>query len=303
MTAIDRLEGVWNIVPTPFSPDGALDTASLAPLTRFVAGCGVDGMTILGVLGEAAKLSDEERRVVIAGVVEAAGPLPVCVGVSHAATDRAVAFALEARAMGAHSVMLAPPALARPNDPAVLAHYLAVADAIDLPIVVQDHPASSGVDMSVDLLATIAERAPSCRVVKLEDEPSPPKVGRLLAAAPGVRVLGGLGAIMLLEELRRGAVGTMTGFGFPELLVEIVARYRSGDEAGAREAFHRILPLVRFENQPGLNLAIRKHLYRRRGAIASGRVRAPGPVLDPGTIADLDAILAATGLDDRVGPA
>ena len=105
-------------------------------------------MTILGVLGEAAKLSDEERRVVIAGVVEAAGVLPVCVGVSHAATDRAVAFAREARAMGAHSVMLAPPALARPNDPAVLAHYLAVADAIDLPIVVQDHPASSGVHMT-----------------------------------------------------------------------------------------------------------------------------------------------------------
>jgi 4-hydroxy-tetrahydrodipicolinate synthase len=302
MTAIERLEGVWNIVPTPFAPDGELDVASLPTLTRFVAGCGVDGMTILGVLGEAAKLSDDERRVVIAGVLEVAGSLPVCVGVSHAATDRAVAFAREAKAMGAHSVMLAPPALTRPNDPAVLAHYVAVADAVDLPIVVQDHPASSGVHMTVELLGVIAERAPACRVVKLEDEPSPPKVGRLLAAAPQVRVLGGLGAIMLLEELRRGAVGTMTGFGFPELLVDIVGRYRSGDEVGAREAFHRILPLIRFENQPGLNLAIRKHIYRRRGAIASERVRAPGPTLDPGTVADLDAILAAVGLDDRVGP-
>ena len=95
----------------------------------------------------------------------------------------------------------------------------------------------------------------------------------------------------------------MTGFGFPELLVEIVARYRAGDEAGARDDVPPILPLIRFENQPGLNLAIRKHLYRRRGAIASERVRAPGAALDPGTIADLDAILAATGLDDRVGPA
>ena len=111
-------------------------------------------------------------------------------------------------------------------------------------------------------------------------------------------MLGGLGAIMLLEELRRGAAGTMTGFGFPELLVEIVGRWRAGDEAGAREVFHRILPLVRFENQPGLNLAIRKHIYRRRGAIASERVRAPGATLDPGTVADLDAILAAVGLAD-----
>jgi len=303
MTPIDRLEGVWNIVPTPFTDDGALDVGSLPGLTRFVAGCGVDGMTILGVLGEAAKLSDDERRLVIGGVLAAAGDLPVCVGVSHAATDRSVAFAREAASMGAHSVMLAPPALTRPNDPAVLAHYLAVAGASELPIVVQDHPASSGVHMSVELLATIADRAPACRVVKLEDEPSPPKVGRLLAVAPNVRILGGLGASMLLEELRRGAVGTMTGFGFPELLVDIVTRFRSGDESGAQAAFFRIVPLIRFENQPGLNLAIRKHLYRRRGAMASARVRAPGPSLDAGTIADLDAILAALGLDDRVSPA
>ncbi len=257
-------------------------------------------MTILGVLGEAAKLSDRERSQVIEGVLASAGDLPVCVGVTHAATDRAVANAREAQALGAHSVMLAPPALARPNDAAVLAHYLAVAGAIDLPVVVQDHPVSSGVFMSVELLTTIASRAPSCRVLKLEDEPSPPKIGRLLAADPELRILGGLGAIMLVEELRRGAVGTMTGFGFPELLVEIVGRFRADDETGARELFHRILPLIRFENQPGLNLAIRKHLYRRRGAIASERVRAPGPVLDAGTIADLDVIVAAVGLADRL---
>jgi 4-hydroxy-tetrahydrodipicolinate synthase len=297
---LERLEGVWTIVPTPFAPDGALDTGGLAGLTRFVAGCGVNGMTILGVLGEAGRLGDDERRAVIAGVLDAAAGMPVCVGISHAGTDRAVAFAREAEAAGAHSVMLAPPALGKPNDAAVLAHYLAVAATIAIPVVVQDHPASSGVHMSVELLATIAERSASCRVVKLEDEPSPPKVGRLLAARPDLRVLGGLGAIMLLEELRRGAVGTMTGFGFPELLVEIVGRFRAGDEAGARATFYRIMPLIRFENQPGLNLAIRKHIYRRRGAIASERLRAPGPTLDAGTIADLDAVLVAVGLADRL---
>lgn len=300
MGAEDRLRGVWNIVPTPFTPEGDLDEGSLPGLTSFVAGCGVDGMTILGVLGEAGKLGDDERRRVIAGVIAAAGSLPVCVGVSHAGTDRAIAYAREAASMGAHSVMLAPPALARPNDTAVLAHYLAVAGAVGVPVVVQDHPASSGVHMSVDLLVAIADRAPSCRVIKLEEEPSPPKAARLLAADPDLRILGGLGAIMLLEELRRGAVGTMTGFGFPELLVEIVGRFQAGDEPGAREVFHRILPLIRFENQVGLNLAIRKHIYRRRGAIGSERVRAPGPVLDPGTIADLDAILGAVGLADRL---
>ena len=306
MADTERLQGVWNIVPTPFAEDGSLDDASLPRLTRFVAGCGVDGMTILGVLGEAAKLSDEERGRVIHGVLAAAGDLPVCVGVSHGATDRAIAFAREAADAGAHSVMLAPPTLNKPNDDAVLAHYLAVAAAIDLPVVVQDHPASSGVHMSVGLLASIADRAPTCRVVKLEDEPSPPKIGRLLGVRPDLHILGGLGAIMLLEELRRGAVGTMTGFGFPELLVEIVGRFRAGDEAGARQVFHRIMPLIRFENQPGINLAIRKHLYQRRGAIASARVRAPGPVLDPATMADLDLVLESVGLAElapRVGQA
>src|SRR4029077_5766641 len=244
--------------------------------------------------------SDVERGTVIRGVIAAAGALPVCVGVTHAATDRAIAYAREAGQAGAHSVMLAPPALPRPNDDTVLAHYLAVAAAVDLPVVVQDHPASSGVTMSVGLLTTIAERAPNARVIKLEDEPSPPKVGRLMAARPDLRVLGGLGGIMLFEELRRGAVGTMTGFGFPELLVDIVASFRSGDADAAQAAFHRIMPLIRFENQPGLNLAIRKHIYRRRGAIASERLRAPAPTLDPGTIADVVAILAALGLAHRL---
>src|SRR4249919_3598751 len=257
-------------------------------------------MTILGVLGEAGRLGDDERDAIIAGVLAAAGDLPVCVGVSHAGTDRAIAFARQAEAAGAHSVMLAPPALARPNDGAVTAHYRAVAGAIAIPVVVQDHPASSGVTMTVDVLAAIAEASPSCRVIKLEDEPSPPKVGRLMAARTDLRVLGGLGGIMLLEELRRGAVGTMTGFGFPEVLVEIVGRFRAGDEAGARAVFHRVLPLIRFENQPGINLAIRKHLYQRRGAIATARLRAPGPALDPGTIADLDLILESVGLADLV---
>jgi 4-hydroxy-tetrahydrodipicolinate synthase len=115
-----------------------------------------------------------------------------------------------------------------------------------------------------------------------------------------LRILGGLGAIMLLEELRRGAVGTMTGFGFPEILVDIVGRYRAGDETGAREVFHTIMPLIRFENQPGINLAIRKHLYQRRGAIATARLRAPGASIDAGTIADLEIILESVGLADRL---
>jgi 4-hydroxy-tetrahydrodipicolinate synthase len=298
-----RLGGVWNIVPTPFTPWGDLDLASVERLTEFVIGTGIDGLTILGVMGEAHKLSDVERtRVIEATVAAAAGRRPVCVGVSHAATDRAVAFAREAASVGAHSVMLAPPQLAKPGDAAIRRHYLTVAAAVDLPIVVQDYPPASGVQMSVELIAALAAEAPTCRTLKLEDEPSPPKVAAVRAAEPRIDVLGGLGAIMLFEELRAGAAGTMTGFGFPEVLIEIVTRFRTGDEEGARDVFYRHLPLIRFESQPGINLPLRKHLYRRRGAMASERARSPVATLDAGTKHELDAILRHLGLANALGP-
>ena len=300
MTDSARLEGVWNIVPTPFLDDGSLDEASLPGLTRFVAGCGVTGMTILGVLGEAAKLSDDERSRVIAGVLAAADGLPVCVGVTHAATDRAIAYAREAQAAGAHSVMLAPPPLARPTDAALRRHYLAVAEAVDLPVVVQDHPTSSGVQMTSDFLLALADEAPRCRVIKLEEEPTPPKAGRLVAGSPDVIVLGGLGGEMLLEELRRGSHGTMTGFGFPEVLVAVVRRWFAGDRDGAAAVFDRYATLIRFENQALLNLPIRKVVYQRRGAMAHSALRAPGVPPDPGTLADLDDVLRRTGLDGHL---
>jgi 4-hydroxy-tetrahydrodipicolinate synthase len=295
--------GVWNIVPTPFTPAGDLDLASVRRLTDFAIGTGVDGLTVLGVMGEAPKLSDTERTAVIeASLAAAAGRRPVCVGISHAATDRAVAFAREAAALGAHSVMLAPPQLAKPNDDAIRRHYLAVADAIDLPIVVQDYPPASGVQMSVALIATLGGEAPACRTLKLEDEPSPPKVHAVRRAEPRITILGGLGAIMLYEELRAGAAGTMTGFGFPEVLIDIVGRFRAGDQDAARDVFYRHMPLIRFENQPGINLPLRKHVYRRRGAMASERARSPVAPLDAGTKHELDLILRHLGLADGLGP-
>jgi 4-hydroxy-tetrahydrodipicolinate synthase len=295
--AIDQLVGVWNIVPTPFSDDEELDLPSLRRLTDFVVGSGVDGMTILGVLGEGAKLSDRERSAVIDTTLEhAAGRVPVCVTISAASGHRAVEYAREAEAKGAHSLMLSAPPLPRPNDDAVRRHYLRVAAATpQLPIVVQDLPAL-GVWMSAELIGAMAREAPNLRVVKLEEEPTGPKVSRLLAANPDLRILGGLGAQMLIEELRRGAVGTMTGFGYPELLVEIVRSFRAGDVDAATATFDRIMPLIRFENQALLNLPLRKHIYMRRGAIRSDRVRAPGSTLDPQTTADLDDLLTRVGL-------
>lgn len=292
MADFSYLQGIYNITPTPFQPDGSLDEASLVTLTNFTIAKKVNGMTILGVLGESGKVSDAERAQIIRVVLEAAADrIPICVGTSHAATDCCVAYSKQAQALGAKAVMVAPPKLARPNEAALRRHYLAVAEAIDIPVVVQDHPASSGVFMSVEFIAALAAEAPQCRFLKLEDEPSPPKVSKVLAANPGVQVFGGLGGMMFLEELRHGAIGTMTGFGFPEILVEIYQKYTAGDVDGATEIFYRYCPLIRFENQALINLALRKHIYHRRGAIASPRVRAPFMALDGGTLADLEDLL------------
>jgi 4-hydroxy-tetrahydrodipicolinate synthase len=289
----DYLTGVYNITPTPFATDGQLDVASLRRLTAFTRSKGVNGMTILGVLGEADKLTEAERDRVITEVIDEAGPdLPICVGTTHAGTDACVARSRRAQELGARAVMVAPPRLARTNDAALRRHYLAVADALDIPVVVQDFPpAVGGITMSVDLIASLATANPRCRYLKLEDEPSPMKVSHVLEANPDVRIFGGLGGMMFLEELRHGAVGTMTGFAFPEILVDIYKRFVGGDVDGATEVFYRYVPLIRFENQPRINLALRKHIYHRRGAIASPRVRAPFTPVDAGTVADLDDLL------------
>jgi 4-hydroxy-tetrahydrodipicolinate synthase len=298
MKGVDAwLRGVYVIVPTPFDEWGALDEASLRRLIDFVVATGVQGVTILGVLGEAGKLSDAERSRVIGVTLEsAAGRVPVCVGISHAATDRCVAFAREATDAGADALMASPPALVRPNEAALLRHYEALTSAVDLPIVVQDFPPASGVTMSPTFISTVAAALPACRWLKLEDPPTPQKVGAVLAANADVRIFGGLGGSFMLEELGRGAVGVMTGFGFPEVLVAVWRHWSAGDAAGARQLFYRYLPLIAFENQVGINLPLRKWIYQRRGAIASARARAPYAALDDVTLTELAAILGHLGL-------
>ncbi len=149
-------------------------------------------------------------------------------------------------------------------------------------------------------MATLGAEAPRCRFLKLEDEPSPVKIFQLLSANPGLVVFGGLGGNMFLEELKRGAVGTMTGFGFPEILVQIYQAFTAGRLDEATEIFYRYCPLIRFENQPRINLPIRKHIYYLRGALASPRGRFPIADLDTGTLADLDDLLTRLGLAESL---
>lgn len=294
----DYLTGIYNITPTPFKADGSLDEASLRKLTEFTRGTGVNGMTILGVLGEADKLNERERERVTEIVIETAGAgFPICVGTTHAGTDVCIEYSRRAQQQGAKAVMVAPPKLARSNDAALEKHYRAVADAIDIPVVVQDFPpAVGGITMSVELIAKLAAASPRLAFLKLEDDPAPMKITQIRALSKEVKIFGGLGGMMFLEELRHGAIGTMTGFAFPEILVEIYKKFSAGDRDGATEVFYKYLPIIRFENQPRINLALRKHIYHMRGVIATARVRSPFTPVDADTLADLDDIVARLGL-------
>ena len=290
-------EGVYSVLPTPFRGGGEIDVESLKRVVDLIVAAGVNGVTALGVTGEAARLSERERAVVVDAVVkQAAGRVKVIVGTSADGVRTCIDFSREARSLGATAVMVSPPRMPKLNSESVVNHYKALAEAVDLPIVVQDYPPISGFAMEAGLLARIAREVPAARAIKLEDPPTPFKTSRILAAAgeTKVAILGGLGGVFLLEELLAGAAGVMTGFAYPEVLVKVVSLYRAGQIDQAASLFYRFVPLMRFEFQEGIGMAIRKEVFRRRGALADSSTRAPGAVLDEGTRTALDRVLAWT---------
>jgi len=290
------LHGVNPILPTPFSDDGGLDGASLERLIDFQVAVGVDGVAILGFLGEAHKLSEAERGEVIRTVVgRVAGRFPVWVGVRALGTAGAVEQARAAQALGAGAVFVAP--IAPQSDAALYEHFRAVAEAVEVPVIVHDYPASFGITVSAELVARLANEGVA-RYIKLEDPPVLPKLSRILELTHGgIGVFGGLGGEYFLEELQRGAHGIMTGFAFPEVLVRIYRQFVGGDVAGAARTFDRFLPLIRYEFQPKIGLAMRKHVYHRRGVFTSTFIRPPGMALDEVSREELEGLIARVGLD------
>lgn len=294
------LAGVYNILATPFDPDGALDIAGLRRLTEAVIAAGVDGITILGVAGEAQKLSSGERDQVTDAVLETvAGRLPVFVGASQEATGTTIAASLAAERAGAAGVMIAPPTFLQPG-PALTEHFRRIGEALSIPIILQDYPPVNGVTMSPQAMAGLAAAVPSITTIKLEGTPTPQRTAQTLALT-GARtsVLGGLGGMYMLDELRRGASGTMTGFAYPEVLVDIWSSWRAGERTRAAETYAQYLPLLVFEGQPGIGLAIRKEILRRRGFIDCAAVRHPGPSIDQGILNDLEETLSLLDAGQR----
>jgi 4-hydroxy-tetrahydrodipicolinate synthase len=291
-------KGVYLITVTPFADDGALDLASTDRMVDFCIERGVTGLTILGIMGEATKLTAEEARTFTRQVVRrAGGRVPIVVGVSSpgfAAMDELTKAVMD---LGASGVMVAPPSTVRTDDQ-IAGYFDMVGETLGaVPWCLQDHPVATGVQMSTAVILRILQSSPHCVMLKHEDWPGLAKLTALRAASdkgeirrPSI-LTGNGGGLFLPEELSRGADGAMTGFAWPEMMVDVVAAHGRGDVERAHDLFDAYLPLARYEQQAGIGLAVRKHLLHRRGAIASPFVRKPGPRLSAQDVADLDRLV------------
>src|SRR5262245_19553471 len=289
--------GIFSVLPTPFQPSGDLDPASLVRVIELFLADGVNGFTALGVTSEVPGLTEDDRDAVLDAVLASVnGRVPVVAGTTADGLRTCIEYTRRAKSAGAAAAMISPPRMPKINSDAVARHFVEVAGAVDIPIIVQDYPPISGYAMEASLLARIAREVPAARTIKLEDPPTPYKTSRILEHAKGldVGILGGLGGVFLLEELMAGAAGAMTGFAFPAILVQIVALYRAGKIDEAADVFYRKVPLMRFEFQEGIGMAIRKEVLKRRGALATAEIRAPGGRLDEQTRAALDRVMAWT---------
>jgi 4-hydroxy-tetrahydrodipicolinate synthase len=292
--------GVHTVVPTTFHADGTVDLDSLSRVLEMVAADGVDGVLILGVMGEAPRLLPAERQAIIARSMETVGDrIEVTVGATHPGSDGTRALARAAQEAGATAVLISPPKLERANPEAIVSYFQHVADGLDIEIVLQDHPGSTGVFTSVDLIARLARDIDQIRSIKMEDPPTPLKVTEIRERAPqDLRIFGGLGGVFMYEELLRGADGTMTGFAFPAVLVEIQQLYARGETEAARTVFEKYLPLIRYEFQPAVGLSVRKYAYKLRGAVECEIVRQPALQLDDISRAEVRDMIERLGLLD-----
>jgi 4-hydroxy-tetrahydrodipicolinate synthase len=224
--------------------------------------------------------------------------IPTIVGVSAPGFAAIKELSDSVMAMGAAGVMVGPAASVKTDDQAY-AYYEMVAETLgkDTPFCVQDHPlAYAGVQLPVPVLKKIFASIPTAVMLKHEDWPGPALAKLAAMRAKDVRrisiLAGNGGGLFLPEELTRGADGAMTGFGYPEMMVDVWKAHTAGNVERAHDLFDAYLPLARYEQQSSLGLAVRKYMLVKRGAIASMAIRKPGPRLSPADVADIDRLIA-----------
>ena len=291
----ETAQGVFTIAVTPFLPDGALDWDSIDRMVDFYIEKGATGLTILGMMGEAGKLTAEESIAVVKRVT-ARSTVPIVVGVSAPGFAAMKTLSDAAMDLGAAGVMVAPPGNLKTDDQ-IVTYYHNTAEVLGkAPFVLQDFPLVTNVVIPIKVILQIVEDCPTCVMLKHEDWPGLEKISALRAASDAgarrISILCGNGGLFLLEEMLRGADGAMTGFAYPEMMAQVVAACRAGNHDHARDIFDAYMPMVRYEAQPGLGLAIRKYTLAQRGVIAHDTLRKPGAGLSPATKAETNALAA-----------
>ena len=289
----ETAKGVFTIAATPFLPDGALDLPSLDRLVDAYIEKGATGLTILGMMGEAEKLSAVERIEVIQAVTRHCD-IPVIVGVSAPGFAAMSTLSNAAMDAGAAGVMVAPPPRLR-TDEQIIRYYQDTSEVLGkTPFVLQDFPLATGVIISPSVILKIVEDCANCVMLKHEDWPGLEKITQLRQASDAggrrISILCGNGGMYLLEEMLRGADGAMTGFGYPEMMAQVIAAFNTSDVARARDIFDAYMPMIRYEAQPGMGLAIRKYSLAKQGIIAHPTLRKPGAKLTNQAMAEIDAI-------------
>jgi 4-hydroxy-tetrahydrodipicolinate synthase len=292
-------KGVYLITVTPFKDNGDLDLDSTDRMIDFLLDCGVTGLTVLGIMGEAPKLTAEESRIFVRQVLQRTrGRVPVVVGASSVGFAPMRELAHSVMELGADGVMIAPPGSVRTDDQ-IVAYFDMVNETLgaDIPWCLQDHPVATGVQMSAGVIQRILKSSPRCVMLKHEDCPGLAKLSSIKSAMkqgdlqPVSILCGNGGGLFLPEELSRGADGAMTGFAYPEMMVDVVAAHAAGQIERAHDLFDAYLPLARYEQQSGIGLAVRKHLFWQRGVIGSAAVRKPGPKLSAADLADIERLV------------
>ncbi len=304
MTFNAETKGVYAIAATPFHEDGSIDFDSVDRLTDFYEESGCTGITILGIMGEAPKLEADESRAIIKRVVSRA-KVPIIVGVSAPGFAAMRSLARSSMDMGAAGVMIAPGQGAKTDDQTIN-YFAGAVEAVgeDVPWVLQDYPLTLNTVIATSVVAKIITNHPSCLMLKHEDWPGLEKISRLRAMQKAgelrpFSILCGNGGMFLDFEPERGADGAMTGYGFPDMLTELVGLFAAGKRDEAHDLFDAHLPLIRYEQQLGIGLAVRKHVLKRRGVIASDAQRKPAQMLTPAAKAEVDYLLARLAKHDK----
>jgi len=290
--------GTFAIAPTPFHDDGRIDEKSIDSLTDFYAEAGCDGVTVLGILGEAPKLDAAEAEQVAIRFVKRARNMQIIVGVSAPGFASMRSLAKASMDAGAAGVMIAPPPHLRTDDQ-ISGYFKQAQEAIgdDIPWVLQDYPLTLTVVFTPAVIRKIVMDSPSCVMLKHEDWPGLEKISALRAfqkdgSLRPLSILVGNGGLFLDFEMERGADGAMTGYAFPDMLVDVVRLSAQGRRDEAHDLFDAHLPLIRYEQQPGPGLAVRKYVMMRRGIIASDTLRKPGGTLSAVARSEVDYLLS-----------